>query len=171
MDPIKTIKTNTPPFKQTDTKKKAVISLKDVHVTFPVHNGSSRSLQLDVKRLLGFKVEEHKRAVMVEALRGLTFDLHEGERVGFIGHNGAGKTTLLRTMSGAYEPTSGVLTSKGKITAMTDFTMGMDPEASGRENIIFRGVFMGMSFEEINSHVDDVIEFTELHDFIDLPIP
>lgn len=153
-----------------DDESKVLLSLKDVHVSFPVHNGSSRSLQLDIIRMLGFKTAKHQESVKVNALRGLTFDLHEGERVGFIGHNGAGKTTLLRTMSGAYEPTQGTLTSQGRVTAMTDFTMGMDPEASGRENIIFRGVFMGMSFEEIEGHIDDVIEFTELHEFIDLPI-
>ncbi len=150
--------------------RKVMMSLKNVHVSFPVHNGNSRSLQLDLVRLLGFKVAQHQQSVEVNALRGLTFDLHEGERVGFIGHNGAGKTTLLRTMSGAYEPTQGELASQGRVTAMTDFTMGMDPEASGRDNIIFRGVFMGMTFEEISSHVESVIEFTELHDFIDLPI-
>lgn len=161
---------------QSDTKTKQtlssspVVSLTDVHVRFPVHNGSSRSLQLDIMRLFGASLPDHKRVSHVQALNGITVQMNEGERIGIIGHNGAGKTTILRTIAGAYEPFAGSVETHGLVTAMTDFSMGMDPEATGRENIVFRGVFMGMTFQEIRARVDEVIEFSELREFIDLPI-
>lgn len=154
----------------TTEQERVMVSLDDVHIRFPVHNGSSRSLQLDIMRLLGFSIPEHKRVSYVEALRGISIEFKEGERVGIIGHNGAGKTTILRTIAQAYEPSEGRVQSFGRVTAMTDFTMGMDPEATGRQNVVFRGVFMGMTFDEIEARMDEVIEFSELQDFIDLPV-
>jgi ABC-type polysaccharide/polyol phosphate transport system ATPase subunit len=146
------------------------VSLQNVEVAFPVHHGSSRSLQLDILELFGVKRQQHKKASIVRALRGVTFDVKSGERLGILGHNGAGKTTLLRTIAGAYPPTKGTVTTNGKIMSMTDFAMGMDAEATGRENIVFRGVFMGMSFAEINSHVENVLEFAGLKKFADMPM-
>ena len=73
-------------------------------------------------------------------------DLKEGDKLGVIGHNGAGKTTLLRTLSGVYEPTSGEMKTEGKVSTLTDITLGMNEEANGYENIITRGIFMGMTF-------------------------
>jgi ABC-type polysaccharide/polyol phosphate transport system ATPase subunit len=149
---------------------KPLVSLKDVEVAFPVHHGSSRSMQLEILELVGLKSHPHKKANIVRALRGISFDIFPGERVGILGHNGAGKTTLLRTIAGAYPPTKGTVKTRGRITSMTDFAMGMDPEATGRENIVFRGVFMGMTFSQINSRVDEVLEFSGLKKFADMPM-
>lgn len=146
------------------------IAFHDVGVSFPVHHGSSRSLQLELLSLVGLKQANHRKANVVRALRGISFDIYPGERVGILGHNGAGKTTLLRTIAGAYPPTTGTVETVGRVTSMTDFTMGMDPEATGRENVIFRGVFMGMTFREIQDRVDEVIEFAGIGKFADMPM-
>ena len=91
----------------------ARIRLTDVAVEFPIHNASSRSLQLHVFGSIGGKLAEHRKAVVVRALNGITLSLQDGDRVGIIGHNGAGKTTLLRVLSGVYEPTRGRLRHRG----------------------------------------------------------
>ena len=106
----------------------------------------------------------------VEALKNINLTIKDGERLGIIGHNGAGKTTLLRLLSGVYPPSSGTVTIQGRINALTDFTLGMDQDASGLKNIIFRLVFMGYSFTEARKAVDEIVAFSELGDFIHLPM-
>jgi lipopolysaccharide transport system ATP-binding protein len=87
-----------------------------------------------------------------------------------MGHNGAGKTSLLRVISGVYPPNSGDVKIIGKVSAMTDFTLGMDPNVSGLENIIFRLIFMGYSYKEAKKAVPEIIDFSELGNFINLPV-
>jgi ABC-type polysaccharide/polyol phosphate transport system ATPase subunit len=148
----------------------ARIRLTDVTVDFPIHNASSRSLQLHVFGSIGGKLAEHRKAVVVRALNGLTLSLQDGDRVGVIGHNGAGKTTLLRVLSGVYEPTRGQRAIEGRLGSFTDITLGMDPEATGLDNIIFRCVFMGLSFAEARQLSPSIQEFSELGDYLRLPV-
>jgi ABC-type polysaccharide/polyol phosphate transport system ATPase subunit len=148
----------------------ARIRLTDVTVDFPIHNASSRSLQLHVFGSIGGKLAEHRKAVVVRALNGLTLSLQDGDRVGVIGHNGAGKTTLLRVLSGVYEPTRGQRAIEGRLSSFTDITLGMDPEATGLDNIIFRCVFMGLSFAEARQLSPSIQEFSELGDYLRLPV-
>ena len=148
----------------------ARIRLTDVTVDFPIHNASSRSLQLHVFGSIGGKLAEHRKAVVVRALNGLTLSLQDGDRVGVIGHNGAGKTTLLRVLSGVYEPTRGRRAIEGRLSSFTDITLGMDPEATGLDNIIFRCVFMGLSFAEARQLSPSIQEFSELGDYLRLPV-
>jgi len=90
--------------------------------------------------------------------------------VALLGHNGAGKTTLLRVLTGVYTPTSGNATVRGKLGSLIDISLGIDPEASGLENIYIRGRLLGMSASEINTKTPEIVEYSELGDFIEMPV-
>jgi ABC-type dipeptide/oligopeptide/nickel transport system ATPase component len=92
------------------------------------------------------------------------------DRIGLVGHNGSGKTTLLRVLAGIYKPSAGSITIDGKVGALLDTHAGLDPEATGVENIFLRGYMLGMSTREINSKLDDIAAFTELGEFLALPM-
>jgi lipopolysaccharide transport system ATP-binding protein len=108
--------------------------------------------------------------VVVRALEGLNFTLRDGDRVGLLGHNGAGKSTLLRLLSGVYVPSSGSARIDGEIGSLIDISLGIDPEATGRENIHLRGALLGMGKAELAERMDEIIAFSELGDFIDMPL-
>jgi ABC-2 type transport system ATP-binding protein/lipopolysaccharide transport system ATP-binding protein len=103
-------------------------------------------------------------------LREIDLELRPGDRLALVGHNGAGKSTLLRVLAGAYEPSRGVAEIQGKVSSLLDMTMGMDPELTGRENIVLRGIFLGMTFREISDLAPSIEEFSELGGFVDLPM-
>lgn len=111
-----------------------------------------------------------REIVTVRAIDGLSLDICEGERVGLVGHNGSGKTTLLRVLAGIYRPTGGSVTIAGRVSALLDTSAGMDPEATGIENIHLRGRILGLTAPQIAQHIDDIAEFTELGDFLALPM-
>lgn len=152
----------------------ALICLENVSVTFPVYDASSRSLK---KRIFSasaggrIRVEtgSHKISV-VQALDNVSLVFDHGCRVGLVGHNGAGKSTLLRVLAGIYEPTLGNVEVQGNTVPLFDISLGMDPESTGYENIVLRGLFLGLSHTEIRERVDQIAEFSELGDFLDLPI-
>jgi ABC-type polysaccharide/polyol phosphate transport system ATPase subunit len=146
------------------------IRLVDVTVDFPIHNASSRSLQLHVFGAIGGKLAEHNKAVVVRALNNISLEFGEGDRIGIVGHNGAGKTTLLRVLAGAYKPTRGTIDIQGRVTPFTDITLGMDPEATGLENIVFRCVFMGLTFAEAKRLSPSIEKFSELGEYLRLPV-
>lgn len=106
----------------------------------------------------------------VQALNGVSFDLKAGDRLGLIGSNGAGKTTLLKVLYGIYEPSGGRLTVDGKIDALFNINLGFRASATGRRNIELRGLINGWTWQEIVERMDPIIEFSELGDFIDLPL-
>ena len=96
--------------------------------------------------------------------------MEHGSRVALIGSNGAGKTTLLRVMAKIYPPTHGVAEVTGKISSLTDINVGMDGEATGYENVRMRGILLGLTQQQISRLMDDVTEFTELGDYLKLPV-
>jgi len=147
----------------------AHINLKNVTVDFPVVNASSRSLQLRLFQSLGGQLSSHNKTVIVRALDGINLSLRDGDRLGIIGHNGSGKTTLLRVLAGVYRPGEGSATIEGSVSSFTDLTLGMDPESTGWENIIFRCAFMGMSFQEAKRRSAAIAEFSELGGYLNLP--
>jgi ABC-type polysaccharide/polyol phosphate transport system ATPase subunit len=147
----------------------ARISLKNVVVDFPIVNASSVSLQLRLFQALGGKLMSHHETVVVRALDGVDLELGDGDRLGIIGHNGSGKTTLLRVLSGVYTPGEGSATIKGSVSSFTDITLGMDPESTGWENVIFRCAFMGMSFQEGKRRSPAIGEFSGLGEYLNLP--
>jgi ABC-type polysaccharide/polyol phosphate transport system ATPase subunit len=146
------------------------VTVSDLHLNFPIHNSSSRSLQLDIYHRLGGKIAREDRAMQVEAVRGVSFDLRDGDRLALVGHNGAGKTTLLKVLAGVYPPTHGKVVIEGRLTPLTDLNLGMDPEATGYENIIFRCVFMGMTFRQAKENVEAIAEFSALGEFLKMPV-
>ena len=118
-------------------------------VDFPIFDAKSRSLKKAVMSSAGGAIGKNdSNTVVVEALRDINLHLREGDRVGLVGHNGAGKSTLLRLLSGIYEPTRGVADVRGRVAPVFDLGVGMDPEISGYENIIIRGLFLGMNRRE-----------------------
>ena len=137
-------------------------------VEFPIFDAKSRSLK---KTFLGGTIGRNaSNVVVIEALRDITMSLDLGDRVGLVGHNGAGKSTLLRLLSGIYEPTRGSATLTGRVAPVFDLGVGMDPEISGYENIIIRGLFLGQTRRQMLAKVDEIAEFTELGDYLSMPL-
>ncbi|MDR8051208.1 ABC transporter ATP-binding protein [Burkholderia cenocepacia] len=149
----------------------AYIRADGVTVEFPVFNASHRSLKKAMLRATtGGKVaKDAGNHVIVRAVNNATFEFRPGDRVGLVGHNGAGKTTLLRVLSGVYAPVAGKLTVNGRIGSLLDMSLGMDPEATGYENIFLRGVVMGLKPREIEEKIDEIAEFSELGDYLNMP--
>lgn len=104
------------------------------------------------------------------ALDGVSFDVRRGERVGIIGHNGAGKSTLLKLISRVTAPTSGTIGLNGRVASMLEVGTGFHPELTGRENVYMNGAILGMTRREIDSKMEDIIEFSECGQFIDTPV-
>ena len=148
----------------------AYIKLRDVSISYPIFNSHSRSLRTAVFSKLGGKIVSHNRTVVVEAIKNLSLNLEDGDRIALLGHNGAGKTTLLRALAGVYPPQFGEISSSGTVSSFTDITLGMDMEASGWDNIVFRCAFMGLTFAEARALAPSIAEFSELHEFLDMPV-
>jgi lipopolysaccharide transport system ATP-binding protein len=104
------------------------------------------------------------------ALRDVTFDLKEGQILGILGHNGAGKSTLLKILSRITAPTEGVIKIKGRIASLLEIGTGFHPELSGRENVFLNGSILGMTRREIRAKFDEIVNFAEIADFIDIPV-
>jgi lipopolysaccharide transport system ATP-binding protein len=149
----------------------ASITLKDVSVEFPVYNAATRSLKNRVLNAAagGIVERRHDGVVVVRGLQGINLKIAAGDRVGLIGHNGAGKTTLLRVLSGIYHPTAGRAAICGEVTSLINISLGIDPESTGRENILLRSAMMGLSPSQARERMDEIISFSGLENFIDMP--
>jgi ABC-2 type transport system ATP-binding protein len=146
------------------------IVAKDACVDFPIFDAKSRSLKKTVLGLVGGNISTETKVPIIEALSHIDLTLEHGARVGLVGHNGAGKSTLLRLLSGIYEPTRGTAEIRGRVAPVFDLGVGMDPEISGLENIIVRGLFLGMTRKQMDQRIDDIADFTELGDFLRMPL-
>jgi ABC-type polysaccharide/polyol phosphate transport system ATPase subunit len=149
----------------------AFLRLRNLSVEFPIYQGSSRSLKklLVATTTQGNLARDATHRVNVRALNDINLDIEDGDRIGLIGANGAGKTTLLRILAGIYLPTRGQVYSSGKISALLDVSLGLNPDATGLENIILRGMYMNIHPREMRTRVDDIAEFTELGAYLDMP--
>jgi ABC-2 type transport system ATP-binding protein/lipopolysaccharide transport system ATP-binding protein len=150
----------------------AAISLDRVTIEFPIYNARRRSLTGELfRRTVGGIIKSDKSSnVSILALRDISLELADGDRLGLIGHNGAGKSTLLRVLAGIYEPLAGRAQITGTVASLTDITMGMNMEATGYENIVLRGVFLGLQVKEVRGMIPEIEAFTELGEFLDLPL-
>lgn len=149
-----------------------MVSLKaeSVGLTYPISR--KFSLAAPDRRLesVGGQIGSDNSGQHVEALRDVSFELGEGDRLGLIGRNGSGKTTLLKVLYGIYKPTTGRVISNGRIDALFNIRLGFRVEATGRRNILLRGLVTGRTKSEIEERTDEIIAFSELGDFIDLPL-
>ncbi len=148
----------------------AHVILENVTMDLPVFDARARSFKQTIIRSVGGKVSANTGRVNIRALEDVSLDLKDGDRLALVGHNGAGKSTLLRVISRILEPAIGRVVTEGTISSMTDTTMGMDLDGTGRENIRLRCIFLGMTFEQAKSTQDEIAEFTELGEYLDLPI-
>lgn len=108
--------------------------------------------------------------VVVQALQNLNFQWGDGDRIGLIGPNGSGKSSLLRMLSGVYAPTQGIAQIEGSVASLIDVSLGVNQEATGRENVFLRGALLGLSKAQMREKVHEIIEFSELGQFIDMPV-
>ncbi|MBC8638555.1 ABC transporter ATP-binding protein [Caballeronia sp. EK] len=150
----------------------AFVELKGATLDLPIYDVQGRSLKKQVLRMgrRNTIAEDNAGVIVVRAIDNVDLRLESGDRIGLIGHNGAGKSTLLRTMAGIYSPTTGTVTSEGKIVPLLDISLGMDDNSSGYQNIRLRGLLLGMTDAEIKQKADEIAEFCELGDYLDLPL-
>jgi ABC-type polysaccharide/polyol phosphate transport system ATPase subunit len=143
-------------------------------IDFPIYGSSHRSLRQTLFARTGGLIR-HERAgrqqrVVVRALDDVSFTLRNGDRLGLVGHNGAGKSTLLKVLAGVYTPDAGSIRIDGRVSPLFNSAPGLDPDDNGYENIKTCGMFLGMSSEEINRKLLDIVDFCELGEYLDLPV-
>lgn len=151
----------------------ASLSLKNVVVDIPIYQPANRSLKNNLLATVTggqIRPQQHGNNVVIRAIDDMSLDIGHGARIGLIGHNGAGKSTILRVMAGIYEPTAGSVDVDGDVASMFDIGFGMDPEATGWENIILRGMYLGYSKREIIAASAEIGALTGLGEFLDMPL-
>lgn len=150
----------------------AHITLEKASVVLPIFNSSARSITNTlVSAATGGALTAQKGGhLSIEALKNIDLEIVAGDRIGIVGHNGSGKSTLLRLLSGVYEPSSGEIKRSGTVSSLVDISLGINGENTGRENIFLRGKLMGLSKKEIDQKIDEIIEFSELGEYINLPV-
>lgn len=145
------------------------IRMQHVDLSYPAALFNSTTLKEEVFSALKFQ-KKKKHLQDVKALNDFSVYIKEGDRVGVIGHNGAGKSTLLRTIAGIYPIRNGSIKTSGEIRSIFDLAAGFDLTASGRDNIMNRGLMLGMTPDEVRATEREIIDFSGLEEFIDYPI-
>jgi homopolymeric O-antigen transport system ATP-binding protein len=150
----------------------AEILLDNISVQFSVYDANTRSLKNTlISATTGGRVmADKKEHVRIQALANFSLQVNHGERVALIGHNGAGKSTVLRVIAGIYEPYEGRVIVEGRAVPLFDMNLGMDPESTGEENILLRGMFLGFDRAEIERHATEIAEFSGLGEFMKMPV-
>lgn len=140
------------------------IALDVKHVSIDYHNLSHMSLAKS------FSKGHVKKADIIRAVSDISFSVNKGEILGIVGRNGSGKTTLLRSIAGIFQPDEGEIDTKGNRVSLMAIGIGFNPNNTGRENILKSGMLLGCELSYVKAHMDEIIEFSELGDFIERPV-
>lgn len=142
-----------------------------VYLDIPIYNGPSKRTARNLAKFDKGRVQRSPNGQLyVQALLPTSFELNSGDRLGISGPNGTGKSTLLKLMAGVYQPTGGRIITEGRVSALVDPGLGAHPDATGRQNIMFRGSLLGLSKVQTNALLDEVIDFADLGAFVDMPM-
>lgn len=150
--------------KTEQNRNPVVLSASGIHKNFHLPHEKRNSMKSAIVNM--FKSIDREVDVQ-HALRGVSFDIREGEFFGILGRNGSGKSTLLKILAEIYQPTKGSVAVKGKLVPFIELGVGFNPELTGRENVYLNGALLGFSEKEIDSRYDDIVRFAELEDFMD----
>ena len=137
------------------------------HVTKEYRIGQERS---NARALIPGRRGEAAESTTFRALDDVSLTMQHGDTLGLIGHNGAGKSTLLRVLAGIVEPSRGHAEVNGRFASLIELGIGFDPELTGHENVFFAGDIMGMSKAEIRKKYDEIVDFSGVAEFLDMPV-
>lgn len=143
-------------------EREIALEVKDLHISYKCLKSFSIK-----KSLLHLKKADAK---VYEAVRGVSFSVPKGEILGIVGKNGSGKSTMLRAIAGIFSPDTGIIDLKGNSVSLLSIGVGFQPKLTGRENIILSGMLLGFSEEQVRAKMDEIIEFANLGEFIDMPV-
>jgi ABC-type polysaccharide/polyol phosphate transport system ATPase subunit len=144
------------------------VELRDVSKRFYFYEHRTSSLrEWFIRRVLHRPIHVRRSAF---SLRGVSLRVEPGESIALLGHNGSGKSTILRLVAGIYQPTTGAITTAGRITAVIELGAGFHPELTGAENIGLYGAVLGLTRRELAERYDEIVEFAEMQDFLDTPL-
>lgn len=147
------------------------MKLDNVMLEYPLYGVRGNDLrQVLLRQLVGGVVDSHNKNVVVRALDNISLDIKSGTQILLVGHNGAGKSTLLKLMAGVYKPTQGSFRKQGRVISIFDLLYGMVFEATGRDNVLIRAASMGIPLAEARQKTDEIIAFSGLDSYIDMPI-
>ena len=144
------------------------IEISGVNLHYASTAFAERSLKSMLGRLVSFK--RGIRVADIHALKNVSVSITGGERVGLLGRNGAGKSTFLKMVAGLYPTSSGRREVRGTVRSLFDLSLGFEPDATGRENILYRGLLLGLTPRFMRAITDQIVEFADLGEFIDYPI-
>ena len=142
------------------------ISVKDLSIRFKNSYDQNQSLKSSLLHL----GRKKKKVKVLDALDGVSFDVYKGTVLGVVGHNGAGKSTLLRAIAGILPPTKGEISVRGQVSTLLSLGVGFNSALSGQENIMLSGLASGLSRSEVLEIQDEIIQFSEIREFINLPV-
>ena len=148
------------------------ISLQKCNLRLPIYGNINRSLKGAVLSTAtgGRIAAASKNISVVQALNDISLEIRAGDRVGVMGHNGSGKTSLLRMIAGIYEPSSGQIRIEGRVSSFINLGLGMDPDATGRENVLLCGLMFGLDYDQIILLTPSIADFSGLGEFLDMPV-
>jgi ABC-type polysaccharide/polyol phosphate transport system ATPase subunit len=149
---------------------KVLIKASHASLSVPIFHAGDRKLMTNPMQFITDLYLSRTERGIAYLLNDISLTLSAGERLGVIGSNGAGKSTLLRLLAGIYAPTTGKLEHQGSVKGLFDISLGMNPEATGLENIYVRGLQMGLGFSEVREMIPEILDFSELHDSIENPL-
>lgn len=150
-----------------DVEKDAAIKVTHVSKDFKLYYDKANTLK---EKILFFSKKNREKSDILHVLKDINLTIHKGESVALIGTNGSGKSTLLKLMTKIIYPNKGKITTHGKLTSLLELGAGFHDDFTGRENIYFNASIFGLTRSEIDAKVDEIIEFSELQDFIDNPV-